>query len=816
MLTDIRFAARILLKRPWLSLVAVVSLAFGIGANLTAFGITRTILWLPLPVPQAERLIAVYNFGSQGTGGYSGLSIPEYEYFRAHNDVLSGLAAYLRVPVFLRTAAQTERTIAELVTANYFAVVSPAIIAGRSFTTDAHEVVISQDLWTSRFAGAVDAIGARLYLGGYPYTIVGVVDRQFRGILMDWQEPPDLWIPIATMPQALPGFFRSPNNLLTAWNAHSSMVVGRLKPGVTRQQAAAAFEVLDQRMSEDSPERLRAWKGTYDFKPRILPVQRARFFPAYRDDIVNYIQIVGVVMAIVLGITSLNLANLVIAGALPRQKEFAVRAAIGAGRYRLLRQLMTEGLLLSLLGGAAGLLVASFSWRLLPLFGRPFRVALPPELPVGAPIWAVTLGLSLLTGILFSMWPARHACRFDLNAIIKQHSRSSGVRFRLRWLLIGAQVALSVVLVVGAALLVQTVRNARSVDATVERNRIGVVEIDVFSAGYNEQRAAAFFDDLLAAIRATPGVDHAGLVSTVPLGGRRGTTEVTWTPDGAAAPATMQVDDNLISTDYFDTIGLSVVRGRDFSAADRPGAPYTAIVNETMARQFWPNEDALGRRIFVGRADQSLEIVGVVKDAKGRNIRTDIQPTVFRSAAQFPATTMNLLFHSAAAPSLLLPELTQAARRLDPDVPIANFRTMQEHVDQGISQERLTAALLTAMGGIALGLTLIGLYGLVTFSTAARSREIGIRMAIGAQRRDVLRLVLRQSLVIVAIGLAAGAVGALFLTRVLSTLLFGVQAFDVISFGVAALLIGGTTALAAFVPSWRATRIDPVLALRQD
>ncbi len=819
MLADVRFAIRVLFKRPWISLVAIVSLAFGIGANLTAFGIAKTILWQPLAVPEPDRLIAVYNYGSQGTGGYSGLAFPEYDYLRSHNDVLSDFAAYLRVPVFMRTINETERIIAEVVTPNYFSVLAPGTRVGRAFVTDVPEIVLSEELWRRRFGSDPNVIGTKVHLGGSPFTIVGVINSPFRGVLMDWQEPPDIWMPMSTMRQALPSMFKGPTDILTAWNAHALMVVGRLKAGVDVQQAGVAFEVIDKQMSESNPDRLLAWQNKYDFKPRVLPIQRARFFPAYRDGIVNYIDIVAIVMAIVLGIACLNLANLMIAGAIPRQREFAIRSAIGAGRFRLLRQLIIEGLILSLAGGIAGLLVAWWSWRVLALFGRPFQVALPANLPLDIYVYGFGFGLSVLTGILFSIWPARRASRFDIHTSIKQLSQiAGGSGFALRSVMISIQVALSLVLVIGAALLVRTVINARSVDATTDRSHVGLLEIDLFSSGYDDERARVFYDDLMTQVRALPGVDHASLVSMVPLGGRRSATDVTLTSAADGKPQTLQLDDNVVSTDYFATLGIPMLRGRDFSTRDTIGTPPVAIINETMARRFWPDEDAIGKQIYAKSARQNLEIIGVVKDTKGRTVRSSVQPTVFRSATQFVGGggDMNLQFHTAANPAALLPELRRIVRRLDPDVPITNFRTLQEHVDRALSQERLTATLLTALGSVALGLTLIGLYGVVAFSTSARTREIGIRMAIGARQPDVLKMILSQGLAMVSAGLLIGIVGAFMLTKMLSAMLFGVEPFDALSFSTAVLLIAASSAIAAYIPSWRASRLDPTKALRHD
>jgi predicted permease len=805
MISDIRFAIRLFMRSPAVPIVVIMSLAVGIGANITAFGIAKAILWDRLPVPEPDRLIAVYNYGPGGNGGYSDVAFREYEYLRDHNTVLSEFAAYLRAPLHMRTSEGTEQANAEIVTPNYLSLLSPNMVLGRaSLSSDQAEVVLTQQLWERHFGKDRNIVGTTVFLGGSPFTVIGVVDSRFRGVLMDWGEPPELWISITTLRQALPRFFPGGRSFLELWNAHALMVVGRLKPDRTIEQAQAEFEVLDRQMSKEHPERLKAWQNRYDFLARVIPIQQARFFPAYRGSIISYIEIVAFVMAIVLGIVCLNLANLIMVRSIPRQRELAIRAALGAGRFRLMRQLTVEGLLLSVPGGAGGLLLASWSWSLLSAFGTAFRVTLPADLPLDLPIVAIALGLSVLTGVAFSLLPYA----------VSSRRRALGFRGAL----ISVQVALSIVLVVGAALLVQTVRNARSVDMGTDRSKLGVLAFDLFGGGetYNNERVQRFFDGLLQQVRDVPGIDGASLVWNLPLTGRRAATSATVTSAGAATPQTVQIEDNVISTSYFDILGIPILRGRDFSDGDRLGAPYVAIINETMAKQFWPGEDPIGREIFVQSAKQNLEIVGVVGDTRGRSVRVDVQPTVFRSAGQFMRAEMTLVFHAPASPTAVFPELRRIVQGIDPNIPILNFRTMQQHVDSGLSQERLMAALLMALGTIALGLTLIGLYSLVAFSAGMRTREIGIRMALGARGRDVMRLVLRQGLSMVIVGIAAGTLLASLLTRMLAAMLFGVQPLDAASFFIAALLITCTTSLAAFVPAWRASRLDPNRALRHE
>jgi predicted permease len=807
--SDVRYGLRQLRKSPAFTLTAVVTLAVGIGANLIVFGIAKAIFWQPIPVPHPEQLVAIYSRAQQGQGYYSGVAHKEFEYYHDRNDVLSSFAAYLRIPFHMRIGDVTESAIGEVVTPEFFAVLPVKTVLGRTLLTSsgaaaAPEIVLSYNVWQNRFEGRRDVLGTVVRLDGTPFTVVGVVEPDFSSVLMDWQQPPHFWVGMSALA-------RTPfASLLTNWKANSLMVVGRMKADVNIDAVAAQFKALDTRMSQDEPDRLRAWSGKYDFQTTVLPIQRARFFPAYRESITSYVAAVAVVMGMVLLIACLNLANLTIARTGARRREWAVRSALGAGRLRLVRQSAIETALLCSVGALGGLFIASWAWRVLPLYGRPFRVVLPLDFKLDPALLLVTVALTLITGTVFGVWPCLRTSRIDVNTFLKHQPRTEKIAgIRVRSILLAGQIAVSVILLVGAGLFVRTVMNARVAEELSDTAHVGLIEIDPYGSDIANERIPFFLRDVLERVRAIPGMNSAGYYAAI-TGGRVFANVST---DAAASnsPPTIAADIRIASAGYFNAVGIPILHGRDFSDTDSAGSAAVAIVNEKLAKMGWPDANPIGRRLTLGM--ETLQVVGIVKDTKTRGFRSAIEPTVYQSFFQDSRPAGALYIRTLADPALSFAAVRDVVRELSPSV-VVTARTRDQQIDGNLSQERLSATLCVALGGVALGLSLIGLYGIVTLAVSSRTKEIGIRMAVGARATDILNLVLRQSVIVVGAGVALGVSLAIALTRFISAMLYEVSALDLLSFAAAAILLMGFASIAVFIPARRATRIDAWSALR--
>jgi len=827
---DIHFGARMLRKNRGFTAVAVLTLALGIGVNISIFSFVNAIFLRPLPVPESERLVSVYQ-RTLGPGSYfTSCSYPDYEYYRDHNRVFSGMLASATFHMTFRAGDEPERVLGALVSRNYFSVlgVKPALgrlivpEEGRTPGTDP-VIVLGHDFWAQRFGADPQAIGKAVVLGKTVFTVVGVAPRGFRGVMLDEADLPALWVPVTMYRETVPDLAES--DLLHYWGTQSFSVLGRLRPGVSFEQARADMEALASQIRVDHPEREAVWdKDTKEFGRLavvLYPSNQARFWPAYRESVVASLGLLTAVVGLVLLVACVDVANLMLARGANRQREIAVRLALGASRKRLAAQLLVESLLLSLLAGTAGLVVSVWTSAYLGSFREAFRIPLALDTGLDVRVLAFALGASLATGFIFGMFPAWQASRPDLSAALKAEpigQGRSGRPSRFHHGLLVAQVALSLVLLISAGLFVRTLLNAQAADITVQSQNVLLGSVDLAARGYTEAQGGILYPQLRDRLRALPGVRQAAFVYVVPLGGRRGGTNIVISPpESPSEQKSIQVDFNVVTPGYFATVGIPIVRGRDFADSDLPGGPRVAVINEQFAQRFWPHENPLGKQFSLSWPSAStVEVVGVVRDGKFRNYRAAVKPCLYVPLSQRYQPVMNLEVRTAGNPLDLLPAVRREMRALDKDLPLTGVQTLKAHLDAALSGERLTATLLSGLGLLALVVAAVGIYGAMSFLVAQRTHEIGIRMALGASTAKVLSMVLRQAMLVVSAGIVIGLITAIVVTRFVSSLLYGVTPTDPLTFGGISLLFLAVGLLACYLPARRATKVDPMVALRYE
>ena len=773
LLQDLRYALRSLRKSPGFTAVVILTLALGIGVNTAIFSFVDRLLLRPLPFPQSDRLATLYFRMPWSASGYSSLAYPVYLYYRDHNDVFDGLAAYTDIQVGLRFGNDTETVPGEIVSANYFSLLGVAPVLGRTFLAEGDAVpgrnpvaMLASELWRRRFGSDPAIIGRQIPIDGVSFTVVGIVPPGFRGLELDRSAKAEVWVPTMMYPVAIP--FGAEWNLKQYWGDEWLSATGRLKPGVAFSQADAEFAQLTERLKPV----LRAEKLDKDkLSGLLIPANESRFPPERRKTVTNFLAMLMAVVGLVLLIACSNVASLMLARAAKRQREIGVRLALGAGRARLFQQLLTEGLLLSFAGGAAGLAIALATTRFLAGF-RAFGLQSLADTGIDGRVLAFALGLSVLTGVVFGSMPLRQVSRLEVTPALKAESPRRGAGgVGARNLLVVVQVALSLVLLADAGLFVRTLRNAQAADPTRDPENVLLLKLDLAVRKYDAARGQRFYSALLDRLHALPGVRHAAYVMVVPFGGRRGGTD--FVPCPGDKP--VQVDHNTVSSEYFQTVGLPLVRGRGFDARDVEGAADVVIVNEQMKRRFWPGEDPIGKQIQ--RAPRRpAEIVGVVRDGRFRGYRAEVNPCFYGPLAQRYFPLMNLEVRTAANPIGLAAAVRHEIQKLDKDLAVPEAQTLGSFRDAGLGQERLSAALLSGLSLLAALIAAIGLYGVLAFAVAQRTREIGIRMALGAASRQVLRSVLGEALALIGVGLAIGLIAALILAKFVSSLLYGVTA----------------------------------------
>ncbi|HKP05104.1 MAG TPA: ABC transporter permease [Chthoniobacterales bacterium] len=809
LIQDLRYGARQLLKRPGFTLLAIISMALGIGANTAIFSLVDTVAFRPLPVRNASELQELYGTLHNGAD-YTLQSYLNYKDYRDRNQVFSGLIAYRIIVASLSHNGNNERVWGTVVSGNYFDVLGVPLLLGRGFLPEENEmpkshpvVVLSYGCWQKRFGSDPSIVGKTVSLNNVAFTVIGVARKGFIGTEVAYA--PEIWTPLMMGPVIEPG-----STYLEHRDSDNLFVVGRLKHGVTRAQAQASLEILTAEIGKENPKEA-AGRGIELIPPGL-------FIPEIRNPVLTLAVVLTVIGGLVLLLACVNLANLLLARSTERRKEIAIRLAVGASRSRLIRQLLTESVLLSLLGGAAGVVVASWINHLVRTIKLPTDVALMFDLRVDWRVLSFTLALSVLTGLLFSVIPALQASKPELVPALKDETSMAGFRrSRLRNTLVVVQVALSLVLLISAGLIVRSLQEAQRMRPGFNPENAVALSFDVGLQGYDEAKGRAFQKQVLERIRVQPGVESAALTDSIPLSLNYSSTAVYLEGQPVTPMAQLPLAiPTSVTPDYFRTMGITL-RGRDFTEQEERKEDRVAVVNETFAKKFFPGQDPIGKRFnFSGPENPFWQIIGVCGDGKYNSLGEEPKAAVFRPQLRDYSTTVSLVVRTNRDTSSVLVTIQREMRSLDPTLPLYEVKTLKEHMRLPLFPARMAAGALGGFGVLALVLAAVGIYGVMSYVVAGRTREIGLRMALGARTGNVRGLILRQGMTLAVIGASIGLAIAFLATRLLKSVLYGVNAIDPTTFVGVTFLLGAVALLACWIPALRASRVDPMVALRAE
>ena len=799
-LRDISYSTRVLLKNYAFTIVVVLTLALGIGANTAIFSFANGILLRPLPYPQSDRLAVLDETALKRGIESMSVSYPNFLDWREQNTVFQDIGLHFGTHRFsLSGAGEPVEINGSRITQGLFEILRVSPILGRAFTADEDRpqqdavVILGYDLWQKNFSGDPNILGQKLVLSNRPRTIVGVMPRGFR-----FPEVSELWVPMALTPQM---FTRTDHGL----NA-----IARLKDGVTFEEAQAEMHNIAARIEQQNPV------TNEGLGVKVMSLHE-NLAGDYREALLILLGVVGCVLLV----ACVNVANLMLARATARQKEFALRAALGASRWRIVRQLLIESLLLAMVGGAIGFALSLWALNLL-------LRAIPGQLPfwmnftIDLRVLAFTLGITLLTGLIFGAVPALQTSRVDLNDTLKEGGRGAiGFRGRSRSLLVVTEIALSLVLLVGAGLMIQSFLRLRQVNIGLDAKNVFTATVALPRAKYTEdEQRITFFKQLLEQVRTIPGVEAAGATSTLPLSGNNWGRSLT--VEGYPVMSVGQapiIQHTLATPGYFQTLGITLIAGRDFTDADTAGSPKVTIVDERLARHYWPNDSPVGKRIRFGPPEDNEPwhtIVGVVRTVRHQRMQEDTRESVYLPYRQIPINELTLVARTTADPHELTAAVRRAVAQIDRDQPVSQIATMEEVVAESIWQPRLYATLFAVFAGGALILALIGIYGVMAFLVQTRTHEIGVRMALGATARDVFKLIVGRGMKLTVFGVIIGVAGAIGLTRLMHSLLFNTSATDPFTFIGISILLSLAAFFACYIPARRAAKVDPLIALRYE
>ncbi|HEU4769963.1 MAG TPA: ABC transporter permease [Pyrinomonadaceae bacterium] len=812
LLHNTRYAARTLLKRPGFLFVAVLTLALGIGANTAIFSLVNTVLLRSLPVERPSEIVAVSVRGEGDS--MSAMSYPNYLDFRDRNEVLSGLLVYRFVPLSLSRSGVNQRIWAYEVSGNYFDVLGVKPLHGRTFLPEEDKtrlshpvVVLSYDGWQRRFAGDPEVVGKDILINNHQFRVIGVAPEGFIGT--EYVYAPDLWLPASMMGWAEPG-----SNSLDRRGDNNFFAVGRLKPGVEAGQAEASLNLIAQQLAREYPDTNEGQSIKLGAPGFIIP--------ELRGAVVSFTWVLMAAVALVLLVTCTNLAGLLLARAADRRREIAIRLAMGANRFRLIRQLLTESLMLSIAGGAAGILLALWMLKALLAFKPPIDFPLTLDVGLDWRVMLFSLAVSLITGVVFGLVPALQTTRPNLLNTLKETAAQGGAgRTRLRSVLVVAQIAISLVVLIAAGLVVRTLQQLQTMNPGFDPQNALSMSFDLSLQGHDQPRAQQFYREVAERVRALPGVKSAAVTSYIPLSlnynGRSIHVEGEPEKRGANAPAAMNA---MLGPRYFETMNTPVLHGREFTDQDQEKSEQVVIVNETFVREFMPaaktTGDAVGKRVRWNNESPFMAIVGVARDGKYFNISEEPRAFIWAPLTQDYNSSGSLVVRTNGSPEAMFAAVRKEVNALDPNLPLFDVQTLQEHLRLALFPARIAATVLGVFGLVALLLSAIGIYGITSYAVAQRTHEIGIRMALGAQLSDVLKLVLNHGLKLTLIGAAIGIVGAYAATRAITSVLYGVSATDPLTFVSVSLLLIVVALVACYVPARRATKVDPLVALRNE
>jgi putative ABC transport system permease protein len=809
LLQDLRYGARMLLKKPGFTVIAVLALALGIGANTAIFSVVNTLLIRPLPFRDSDRLVMVWEQNRPRDVHQNVISPANFIDWREQSTVFEDFAAFNDVRLNLTGGADPVEIPAQRATPNIFSVLGVEPIMGRNFAaedvapgTTNPVVIISYGLWQSRFGGEPGIVGKNITLNGTSATIVGVLPAGFQWFIKKSSltgNPPELWTPIAFAEQdhVRRGRYMS--------------AVARLKPGVSQAQAQTEMSAISGRLEQQYADFNKGW-GT-----EVVPL-REQFVGDIRPALLVLLGAVGFVLLIACA----NVANLLLARAAARHREIAIRTALGAGRWRVVRQLLTESILLSALGGGLGLL---FAW-----WGIGALIALSPRdlvslerVSINLPVLGFTLMVSLLTGIIFGLAPALEATRLNTSEFLKEGDKGlAGTKRsrRLRGVFVVSEIALALVLLVSAGLLLKSFMQLQTVNPGFDSEHLLTMRVALPGRKYKEEfQRVAFFKQAIARIGHLPGVDSAGAVSFLPFAGSGSATGFTIEGRPTPAPGEVPVTDvRVTDTNYFHTMNIPLLKGRTFTEQEATEQRHVVIINETLARQQWPDEDPIGKRVSIMMSDNPVpsEIIGVVGDVKHASLDSAIKAMVYWPHPELAHTSMTIVVRTSGDPTSIAAAAGREIQAIDPDQPVSDVRTMKQLLANSVARARFNTLLLGLFAALALVLASVGIYGVMAYSVAQRTKEIGIRIALGAQARDVLRMIVGQGMMLTLAGVCLGLLGAFALTRLMSSLLYGVSTTDPLTFVGVSLLLSAVALFACYIPARRATRVDPMVALRYE
>jgi putative ABC transport system permease protein len=810
---DLKYAIRSLLRNPLFAAAAVLTLALGLGANTAIFSTIDAVLFRPLPVPEPDQLVALYPYNRK-TSRYVSASWPELDYFSRHSTRLRSLSAYARVPLRLAVGDRVERVATEVVTSNYFSTLRLAPLLGRAFSreddtvsTTAPVVMLGERFWRTRFQADPALIGRNIVLQGRPFTVVGIVPATFQGVSQNWGEQPQLWVPLTALPSVIPAFAQADvrNQPAARWLVQ----IGRLQPDVTLDEAQAELKTLAAQLETQWP------LSNQDVTVRVFPGGKARFWPAHRDAITRSLAAFAAAALLVLLLACTNVSSLLFGRALSRQREMAVRLAVGASRSRLIRQLLTENLLLLVPSIALALGVAVVLQRWLTALPNAFGFGLKLDLRLDLRVFLFCVGLATLSTILFGLAPAWRASRTDIIGALRTTLGSGGgVRqLRLQKMLVAVEVTISTILLLLGGLFAKGLQTAYAADPGFQSDALLIVSFDLPPEEYGASGGQALIEDMRAQMNQLPGAESASLAANMPLSAAHHAVQLLDSA-GNELPARC----NVVGPDFFRTIGVPLRAGREFGVRDNKASAPVVIVNETLAARLWPRQVPLGQTLKVerGPAKGEFQVVGIATNTRYQTVWDDSEPYLYFSAAQVPVPVGNLMIRSRVPPATLIAATRSAWRVFESKAAIVEILTGRDLVNMAFAPQRVATGMLSAFATLAICLAGVGLYGVVSYSVRQRTREIGIRLAMGATPRMIVTQVLRESLTLASAGVIAGGVAGFMAARIAVSYFRWVSLSDGLTYVAVAAFLALAILAASLAPALKAARIDPMTALRLD